>query len=94
MADYLISKAAVQKMLLDLRDSLREPFAGVGVNMALHKLEGFSPADAVEVVRCKDCENAKDCLASTKHYHCDYWDMVTTANGFCHAGKKKGGAKE
>lgn len=50
MADYLISKDAVQKMLLDLRDSLHERFAGVGLRMALEKMEGFQPVEAVKVM--------------------------------------------
>ena len=56
MADYPISKEAVQKMLIDLLNDLgNERYIRIGITMALSKLDGFSPMDAVEVVRCGKC---------------------------------------
>ena len=51
MADYPISKEAVQKTLLDLKQFLgHDPRAAGAITMALYSLEGFSPMYAVEVV--------------------------------------------
>lgn len=56
MADYPISKEAVQKILIDLRNSLgNERYISIGISMALHQLEGFPQMEAVPVVRCEDC---------------------------------------
>ena len=40
-------------------------------------------ADAVEVVRCKDCKHAD------KFYHCTYMNKWNTADGFCYCGERK-----
>lgn len=57
MADYPISKKAVQKKLIDLRNSLgNERYISIGITMALHQLDGFPQMDAVPVVRCWECE--------------------------------------
>lgn len=50
MADYPISKEAVVRKLINLRDELGGPFAKEMLNMALARLEGFPPMDAVPVV--------------------------------------------
>lgn len=50
MADYPISKEAVVRELINLRDALGGPFAKEIMNMALAKLEGFKRMDAVPVV--------------------------------------------
>lgn len=50
MADYPISKEAVIRELLNLRDRLGGPFAKEVMDMALTRLEGFPQMDAVPVV--------------------------------------------
>ena len=45
MADYPISKEAVQKMLIDLRNSLgNERYISIGISMALTFIAGLIPA--------------------------------------------------
>jgi hypothetical protein len=91
MADYPISKEAVQKMLVDLRTSLNERYISIGISMALHQLEGFPQMDAVPVVRCKDCifRGQHDlCPMCVSVYMLDeaaYLDC-TEDDGFCHKG--------
>lgn len=48
MADYPISKEAVVRELLNLRDRLGGPFAKEVLNMALARLEGFTKMDGDE----------------------------------------------
>lgn len=45
MADYPISKEAVIRELINLRDRLGGPFAKEVLNMALGRLEGFQQMD-------------------------------------------------
>lgn len=101
MADYPISKEAVQKMLVDLRTSLNECYISIGISMALHQLEGFPQMDAVPVVRCKECKNGAPlpeearaefspgvmrCLAGRGD--CDRY-CTTWEDGFCDEGAKE-----
>lgn len=89
MSDYLISKAAVQKMLYDLRETLNERYISIGISMALQKLEGFTPMDAVEVVRCKDCKESDYYSADDPDgLYCGVWDTVVRCNGYCDHGAK------
>lgn len=47
-------------------------------------------ADAVEVVRCKDCRLSEPGIDITE-YWCCYWDNKTLENGYCSHGKRKYG---
>lgn len=53
MADYPISKAAVIKELTDLRNSLGCRYIGIGLSMALQRLDGFPQMDVVPVVHAR-----------------------------------------
>lgn len=53
MVDYPISKEAAIMGLINLRDTLGEPFAKEVLNMALARLEGFPQMDAVPVVHAR-----------------------------------------
>lgn len=55
MADYPISKEAVVRELINLRDRLDGRFAKEVLDMALARLEGFPQMDAIPVVRCREC---------------------------------------
>lgn len=91
MADYPISKEAVQKMLIDLRNSLgNERYISIGISMALHQLEGFPQMDAVEVVRCRECKYCSTFRMNGIDYPlCMIADKVKTPDGFCDEGVKR-----
>ena len=98
MADYPISKEAVVRELIELRDTLGGPFAKEIMNMALAKLEGFQRMDAVPVVRCRDCilRKTSGCPMKTSgtgayigHGMYDEGSDKTKDNGFCHKGKRR-----
>lgn len=95
MADYLISKAAVQKMLIDLGEHLNEHYISIGISMALQKMEGFKPADAVEVVRCRNCRLWR---RTENHYgKCPFLigeHQYTSEDGYCNLGEKMDGGAE
>lgn len=63
-----------------------------GMEMAKSIVESFPSADAVEVVRCKDC----------KHWYadadtgmaCEFTNMGQPADGYCNWGERKGGDSE
>ena len=90
MADYPISKEAVQKMLIDLRNSLgNERYISIGITMALHQLDGFPQMDAVPVVRCRECKNTYAPLSLNEGWiFCTFWKKPTRCDGFCHKGEK------
>ena len=90
MADYPISKEAVQKMLIDLRSSLgNERYISIGITMALHQLDGFPQMDAVPVVRCRNCRLWRRTEA---HYgKCPFLigeNQYTSEDGFCNLADK------
>lgn len=90
MADYPISKEAVQKMLVDLRTSLNERYISIGISMALHKLEGFPQMDAVDVVRCRECKNyRRDVQTKLGFRWCYKWGNIVTDMDFCSYGVRK-----
>lgn len=99
MADYPISKEEVVRKLINLRDELGGPFAKEMLNMALARLEGFPPMDAVQVVRCRGCRkrgNERECPMCHEEFDgCDYCTIdYTSDDGFCHMGKKMDGGSE
>lgn len=57
------------------------------------KNEKITPTiDAVEVVRCKDCEHMTehyDTNGSVPYWTCDEWDSETDYDGFCHLNAKR-----
>ena len=48
-------------------------------------------ADAIEVVRCKDCHLAQDDIT---HLFCDYFGHKVYEDDFCSHGERKGGDNE
>lgn len=94
MADYPISKEAVARELINLRDALGGPFVKEVLNMALARLEGFPQMDAVPVVRCRECNNTKWWPTPKDTIFCDKWGEWMPCNGFCHMGKKMAGGAE
>ena len=61
------------------------------IDMAIEALS----ADAVQVVRCKDCKHKYvSGNGTTQYYVCDFMDAQYEDNGFCHHGECKGGGTE
>lgn len=64
------------------------------MRLARSKIENAPTVDAVEVVRCKDCDY---CEKAFDDYWCNYhWNYsphikpkLTRADGFCHNGERK-----
>ena len=52
----------------------------------LDEIEALAAVDAVEVVRCKDCEFATD--IGTDYLVCGGWGFSTDHNGCCYRGAK------
>ena len=75
------------------RDGLKQTLLDLGFYPAIVKsaLEKAPTIDAVEVVRCKDCNHC-----DPENYHCDHY-MGTAAplrrkpDDFCSYGERKGG---
>lgn len=53
------------------------------------RVKDFPAVDAVEVVRCKDCERGEPSLIRKGEILCDWWRCHTRCDGFCHMGVKK-----
>lgn len=59
---------------------------------AAHVLRWMPSADAVEVVRCRDCKYATehdDTDGNVPYWTCSEWDSGTDYDGFCHYGERK-----
>ena len=61
----------------------------IAQNLECGVLLNVPAVDAVEVVRCKDCEFATD--IGTDYLICGGWGFRTDHNGFCYRGAKKDG---
>lgn len=109
MADYPISKEAVIRELINLRDRLGGPFAKEVLNMALASLEGFPSAYAAEVVRCRECkyyvkktepqwwsDNTMRCNHPDLEFEVECYDHWLDAppDGFCYKGEKRDGGTD
>ena len=45
--------------------------------------------DAVQVMRCRDCENSEPCpVAGVCYIYCNKWERISEKNGYCHCGAK------
>ena len=52
-------------------------------------MEGAPTVDAVEVVRCKDCEFSIPSEYSEHALKCTHWMMDCNKNGFCSYGERR-----
>ena len=92
MADYPISKEALQGILADMRNSLGNRYTRIGVDLALLKLDGFPQMDAVQVVRCRECKHYKrDVQTKFGFRWCYKWDNIVMDMDFCSYGERKEG---
>lgn len=87
MADYPISIDAVRNMLLRLKHCHSPEYIDLGISMALHKLEGFTPMDVATVVHGRWEYNIGS--YSTPKCSCCGWhipyseDSVLDARNYC-----------
>lgn len=51
--------------------------------------ENCPTVDAVEVVRCKNCENYEPGCIRPEHGWCEEWNATVRASGFCHHGERE-----
>ena len=68
--------------------------AADAVKGAAEKVSSAPTIDAVEVVRCRECNNTKWWPMPNDTIFCDKWDGWMPCNGFCHMGKKMDGGAE
>ena len=94
MADYPISKEAVVRELINLRDRLGGPFAKEVLDMALARLEGFPQMDAVPVVRCVECKHRTRTKHKLGFSWCGRFGNIMYDNDFCSWGAKMDGGAE
>ena len=84
--DDLISRQAAldisMKYCSDDDGSCSEPHTDL--REMLDEIENLPSVDAVEVVRCKDCQ----CYDS-KNYYCTYLDNSNGPDGFCNFGERE-----
>lgn len=99
MADYPISKEAVVRELIELRDRLGGHFAKEVLNMALARLGGFPQMDTVPVVHAR-WEYSFGSYSTPKCSCCGWHipyseDSVLDARNYCHncGAKMDGGAE-
>ena len=91
MAKEYIEREAAKRELLSWAVSLNHPEYLIKDD-ALHIIDSFPAADAVEVVRCRDCKHC-----DPENHHCDH-HMGTAAplrrnpDDFCSYGERKDGA--
>ena len=55
----------------------------------IRNLERLPSADAVEVIRCKDCKHRRENCGMGDHRWCDFHRMTTRADDFCSYGRRK-----
>ena len=58
--------------------------------LMIEELDKCKTVDAVEVVRCKDCEYRHDsCFAGNGNTYCDFHHKYFHLDGFCSYGERK-----
>ena len=91
MAKEYIEREAVKRELLSWAVSINHP-EYLMRDDALHIIDSIPAADAVPVVRCRECNHC-----DPENHHCDH-PMSTAAplrrkpDDFCSYGERKGGA--
>lgn len=58
-------------------------------NVLCDKLLALPSADAVEVVRCKDCRHSRIEGDTTLFMWCGYWNKPTDGNRYCSDGERR-----
>ena len=97
MDDCISRKAAIDGLLngvepFGIMDKNRN-LTGVGVRDidVIEMLEALPSADAVKVVRCKDCKHWNDAPAADGFNSCEMDALIRHESFFCANGERKGG---
>ena len=90
MAKEYIEREAAKRELLSWAVCMNHP-EYLMKDDALHVIDSIPAADAVEVVRCRDCKYHED-TSITEHEHCCLIGKTVRYDDFCSYGERKGGA--
>ena len=88
----LVKAAPLEEFFRDKANSWAGTWSGPAYATALERVKAAPTVDAVEVVRCKDCEYCKDnkvCIRKVKSGNRHSIDRVHS-NFYCAAGKRRG----
>ena len=89
MAKEYIEREAAKRELLSWAVCMNHPEYLIKDD-ALHIIDSFPAADAVEVVLCRDCKYHED-TSVIGFGHCCLYDLTMRHNDFCSYGKREGG---
>ena len=84
----LIDANEVEKVLLKLRSGYRTVAEKSAVGGCLIEIRDIPTVDAVEVVRCKDCQRARPMMFEA-FYYCKRHRAVRMSSDFCSYGERK-----
>ena len=90
MAKEYIEREAAKRELLSWAVCMNHPEYLIKDD-ALHIIDSFPAADAVEVTRCRDCKYHED-TSVIGFEHCCLYDLTMRYNDFCSYGKREGGS--
>ena len=93
MAKEYIEREAAKRELLSWAVCMNHP-EYLMRDDALHVIDSIPAADAVEVVRCRECKHrgTDDCILHIKGEPADEELLLKLDNDFCSYGERKGGA--
>ena len=89
MTNQYINRETVKRELLSWAVSINHPEYLIKDD-ALHVIDSIPAADAVEVVRRRDCKYHEDTHV-IGFEHCCLYDLTMRHNDFCSYGKRKEG---
>lgn len=93
MADKLISADALLKRICELCgencEMPNEAVTCIEWEFTHDAIESLPPVDAVEAVRCKDCEFASMPQWDGEEVYCTKHNNWFKINGYCHLGRRK-----
>lgn len=92
MSDDLISRQAILDMLEDINNHIIDGY-GYKHDWCVEWVKGLPSIDAVQVIRCKDCEywdtSWKPTRAKEGEYWCSAHDIYMGAEDYCSQAERK-----
>ncbi len=89
MADYIDRQAALDELQKEI-DEQTNPLIRCGIRLARNTIDELPSADAVEVVRCRDCRYWQDNNGGYPHDECRWGkDETPDADDYCSYGVRK-----
>ena len=90
MQNDLISRSRLHKALQREESIIVKGLPYVRTDAVLAKISMAPSVDAVEVVRCENCNASEPCRRAVEGFlHCNVWDTVVRDSGYCYYGGKK-----